>query len=204
MNFNEILRDKRLGIQTIGRDDTHADEHHSPYEPTPYCVLDRMAENNVFDHISHLIDFGCGKGRVGFYLAEKYGIRTTGIEVENVFYKAATKNLSRFGRKTLIRFENCPAETCRIPADADAFFFFRPFSEIILRRVMHNILGSYYEYPRLMRFIFYYINASYASYLENINEISTVLEKDCRDLFQSKDQKDKFIVYEAKPLLNNT
>ena len=204
MNFSEILQDKRLGIQTIGRDDTYADEHHSPYEPTPYCVLDRMAGNNVFDHISHLVDFGCGKGRVGFYLAEKYGIRITGIEVENVFYKAATKNLSRFGRKTLIRFENCPAETCLIPTDADAFFFFRPFSEIILRRVMHNILGSYYEYPRPMRFIFYYINASYALYLESIHEISPVLVKDCRDLFQNKVQKDKFIVYQIGQPLNAT
>ena len=62
---------------------------------------------------------------------------------------------------------------------------------------MHNILESYYEYPRPMRFIFYYINESYASYLESINEISPVLEKDCRDLFQSKDQKDKFIVYQT-------
>ena len=69
---------------------------------------------------------------------------------------------------------------------ADAFFFFRPFSEIILRRVMHNILESYYEYPRLMRFIFYYINASYASYLDGINEISPVLEKTVAISFKAK------------------
>ena len=196
MNFDEILQDKRLNINTIGRDDTHADEHHSPYEPTPYCVLDRMAENNAFDHISHLIDFGCGKGRVGFYLAEKYRIRITGIEVENVFYKAAVRNRSSFSRKSLISLENCPAETYPIPADADAFFFFRPFSEIILRRVMHNILASWYEYPRSIRLIFYYINGSYASYLESIREISCISETDCRDLFNSRDHRDKYIIYQ--------
>ncbi len=58
---------------------------HSPYEPTPYCVLDRMLDNGVFDEVSYLIDFGCGKGRVSFYLAYRCGIRTLGIEKESVF-----------------------------------------------------------------------------------------------------------------------
>jgi hypothetical protein len=30
-----------------------------------------MADNGIFEGISHLVDFGAGKGRVGFYLAEK-------------------------------------------------------------------------------------------------------------------------------------
>ena len=194
-SFNEILQDKRLGIHTVGRDDTHSDDHHSPYEPTPYSVLDRMSENGIFEGITHLIDFGSGKGRVGFYLAEKKGIRVTGIEVENIFYKASLKNLSHFRKKSLLNFLNEPAETCRIPADADAFFFFRPFSEIILRRVMYNVLKSLYETPRTAKIIFYYVTEAYRSYLDNLSELSLETELDCRDLFNSKDEKDRLIVY---------
>ena len=35
--------DKLLQIHTCGRDDTHADQYHHPYEPTPYSVLERLA-----------------------------------------------------------------------------------------------------------------------------------------------------------------
>ena len=37
--------DKKLNIHTAGRDDSHADAYHHPYEPTPYEVLERLAEN---------------------------------------------------------------------------------------------------------------------------------------------------------------
>ena len=39
--------DKLLQIKTTGRDESRADEYHHPYEPTPYCVLERLAEYNV-------------------------------------------------------------------------------------------------------------------------------------------------------------
>ena len=36
--------DKLLQIQTVGRDDTNSDEYRYPYEPTPYCVLERLVD----------------------------------------------------------------------------------------------------------------------------------------------------------------
>ena len=41
----EILMDKQLKIKTTGRDDSKEDDYHHPYEPTPYSVLERMAES---------------------------------------------------------------------------------------------------------------------------------------------------------------
>ena len=40
---NESRWDKLLNIRTMGRDDTHADQYRYPYEPTPYSVLERLA-----------------------------------------------------------------------------------------------------------------------------------------------------------------
>ena len=40
---NENRWDKLLQIHTMGRDDSRSDLYRYPYEPTPYCVLERMA-----------------------------------------------------------------------------------------------------------------------------------------------------------------
>ena len=44
-NVNEYNWDKLLKIKTSGRDDTKADQYCYPYEPTPYCVLERLANS---------------------------------------------------------------------------------------------------------------------------------------------------------------
>jgi len=44
---NENRWDKLLQIHTMGRDDSRSDLYRYPYEPTPYCVLERMA--NMLD-----------------------------------------------------------------------------------------------------------------------------------------------------------
>ena len=42
---NEARWDKLLRIRTMGRDDSGADQYRYPYEPTPYCVLERLANS---------------------------------------------------------------------------------------------------------------------------------------------------------------
>ena len=46
--MTEASWDKLLQIKTDGRDDKNADEYRYPYEPTPYSVLDRLAESELF------------------------------------------------------------------------------------------------------------------------------------------------------------
>ena len=41
----EITWDAALQIKTTGRDDMGADQYHHPYEPTPYAVLERLADS---------------------------------------------------------------------------------------------------------------------------------------------------------------
>lgn len=64
---NETRWDKLLHIRTMGRDDSHSDEHRFPYEPTPYCVLERLANSGCIRKGNTVIDYGCGKGRVDFF-----------------------------------------------------------------------------------------------------------------------------------------
>ena len=57
MNQNETQWDKLLKIKTTGRDDSRADQYRYPYEPTPYMVLERLANSGLIRKNNTLIDY---------------------------------------------------------------------------------------------------------------------------------------------------
>lgn len=84
---NEEKWDRLLRIRTTGRDDSHADQYRYPYEPTPYSVLERLAQSGRIRKKQVLLDYGCGKGRVDFFLAYQAGCRSIGIEYDDRIYE---------------------------------------------------------------------------------------------------------------------
>ena len=76
MTDHESAWDKLLQIKTTGRDDTNADQYRHPYEPTPYCVLERLAGSGLWGKDDVVLDYGCGKGRVGFFLSHQANMHT--------------------------------------------------------------------------------------------------------------------------------
>ena len=64
---NETRWDRLLAVRTTGRDDTNADQYRYPYEPTPYSVLERLANSGLIRKENTLLDYGCGKGSVYFF-----------------------------------------------------------------------------------------------------------------------------------------
>ena len=60
-----------LQIKTTGRDDSRSDAEHHPYEPTDYCVLERLANSGYITKQNTLIDYGSGKGRVSIFMANQ-------------------------------------------------------------------------------------------------------------------------------------
>ena len=155
--MNKDLRwDKLLQIQPVGRDAPNADQYHHPYEPPPYCVLERLAESGFFRETDTAQDYGCGKGRVGFFLGYRTRARTIGIEYDRHIYESAQEN-----RKTTISrikpdFELTRAEEYPVPEAVSRCYFFNPFSVEILHKVMARILESWYEHPRDSFLVFYY------------------------------------------------
>ena len=64
MDEKEDRWDKFLKIKTTRRDDSQADQYYYPYEPTPYSVLERVANTGLIRKGNTLLDYGCGEGRV--------------------------------------------------------------------------------------------------------------------------------------------
>ena len=187
--------DKKLHIHTIGRLDAHADQYHYPYEPTPYCVLERLAESGYIGKESILVDYGCGKGRVGFFLHYAIGCRVIGLEYNEEIFQQAEQNETTAAKKEGVAFFCANAEEFPVE-QGDCFYFFNPFSVEILKGVMGRILESYYANPRRMRLFFYYPNDEYLVYLMTMYALAFVEEIDCRDLFAGRDERERILIFE--------
>lgn len=185
----ELRRDRQLGIHTCGEDNSVADAHHSPYQPTPYTVLDRLAESGHITRNDQLIDYGCGKGRVSVYMAKTVHCRSIGVEYDESIWLKARENCPKGGR---VEFVCASAETFPIPPDANRFYFFNPFSADILRAVLARVIASYYDHPRDIRLIFYYPTAEY---LHCVSDTLDIIESiDCRDLFDTHDPAEQILI----------
>ena len=187
--------DKRLKIQTTGRDDSKEDDYHHPYEPTPYSVLERLAESEYITKENILVDYGCGKGRVGFYLSAKVGCKTIGIDFDERMIKRALENSKSFVGKLKPEFQCISAESYEIE-NADCFYFFNPFPIEILCSVLGKILDSYYENPRSMVLFFYYPDEEYVAYLMTKDELMFVDEIECMDLFEGENKRERILIFE--------
>ena len=191
----ENSMDKQLKIQTIGRDDSKEDGYHHPYEPTPYTVLERLIESGYITKENIIVDYGCGKGRVDFYLSAQIGCQTIGIDFDERMIKKALENNRDFVGKRKPEFLHISAESYEI-ADADSFYFFNPFSIEILCSVLGKILESYYKNPRPMTLFFYYPDEEYVAYLMTKEELMFVDEIDCMDLFEGENDRERILIFE--------
>lgn len=192
---NETRWDRLLRIKTSGRDDSRADRFRYPYEPTPYCVLERLADSGYIGKENTLIDYGCGKGRVDFFLSYQTRCRSIGIDYDDRILNAAKENQRNAVSAGRTEFLLQDAAGYEVPKEADRFYFFNPFSIEIFRGVLQKIIDSYYESPREMLLFSYYTQNYYFFHLEARNELTFLEAIDCRDLFGSSDHREKIRIY---------
>jgi len=197
LNMNEEKWDRLLQIRTSGRDDSHADQYRYPYEPTPYCVLERLADSGYLRKGNTLLDYGCGKGRVEFFLSWQTRCRSIGIEYDERIYEKAAENQKRAAAAGRVTFELANAEQFQVPEEADRIYFFNPFSLEILQKVISRIIASYYAAPREILLFFYYPSDEYISFLMTVDELTFSDEIDCGDLFQEKDPRERIVIFET-------
>lgn len=188
--------DKTLGIKTTGRDDVIADEYRYPYEPTPYRVLERLADSGLVGERDVVLDYGCGKGRVGFFLSHRTGAKTIGIEYDDRIYAAAMENCKTALCAEKTDFVLTRAEEYQVPGDVNRCYFFNPFSAELLHTVMARILESWYEEPREIFLFFYYPSDEYISYLMTVDELEFYDEIECDDLFDGKDPRERIMIFQ--------
>lgn len=145
--------DRRLGVDTRGYADLR-------YEPTPADVFHEMIAKIPFDPRDFVfVDFGSGKGKVLMLAAQYPFRRVVGVELWEDLHRIALDNLKSFRKRA-----HCAAEVTSVRMDAGDFplpdtplvlYFFNPFPEAVLTRVLSNLRESLARAPRRVYVLFY-------------------------------------------------
>jgi len=196
MTNHENSWDKLLQIKTAGRDDSNSDEYRYPYEPTPYSVLERLADSGFIRENDVVLDYGCGKGRVDFFLAYQTKAAAIGIEYNEHIYQRALENQESAVSKAAVEFVLARAEAYEVPPDVNRCYFFNPFSVEILHAVCARIIESWYENPREVFLFFYYPADEYISFLMTVDELEFYDEIECDDLFAGNDPRERIMIFQ--------
>lgn len=190
MNDNE-LRIQTEEIQTDGKDTFHFHR----YEPTPYEVLDHLFEYMPLSPDDVLVDYGSGLGRVSFYASCRFGCRSTGIEFCEDYFERSLKNLETYvGNRDLISFCYGKAEEYHIHENENIFYFFNPFSQVIFKKVINQILASLSIAPRKVTLVLYYPEDDTIFYLEN-HTIFTRIDEVAASETVRYDRRERFVIY---------
>lgn len=195
MTGKENTWDKLLQIKTTGRDDSNSDQYRYPYEPTPYSVLERLANSGLISKKDVVLDYGCGKGRVDFFLSYQTKANTIGIEYDERIYQNTLENQKTAISGAKTEFVLGRAEAYEVSSKVNRYYFFNPFSVDLLRKVMARIIESYYENPREMFLFFYYPSEEYISYLMTVDELEFYDEISCEDLYEGNDLRERIMIF---------
>lgn len=180
--MKEYYYEKLLNIKTSGdQQGFHKSLHYHRYEPTPYSALEELFQHYELKGSDRVVDFGCGKGRLSFYIHYFFHATVVGIEMDDSLYQEALVNLRSYTKKTKnrlgkIHFHCCLAEEYEINPLDNRFYFFNPFSIQVFRSIINNILVSVEKSKRDIEVILYYPSEEYIYFLENDTAFELKLE----------------------------
>ncbi len=199
--MEEQSYEKLLNINTTGEELwSEKIAHYHPYQATSYKALETLFKEYNVEESDYIVDFGCGKGRLNFYMNYFFKSTVTGIEMDEKYYHDCLCNKESYLKKhkrssSKIDFKCCFAQEYEISILENKFYFFNPFSVKIFRKIIDNILNSVYEHERNVELILYYPSDDYIYYLENETPFVLKDEIILNDLY-NKDSQERFLVYQ--------
>ena len=198
--MNEKYYEELLNIDTCKEQEGFNDSiHYNRYEATSYLALESLFKQYTLNSSDYIVDFGCGKGRLAFYINYYYNSSVTGIEMNNNYYDICENNKRSYFKafskpKEKINFLNIFAEDYKVLPSDNKFYFFNPFSLQLFIKVLNNILISVEQFPREIDLIFYYPSEEYIDYLENYTALTLKQEIPVHNLYLI-DKRQKFSIY---------
>lgn len=123
-------------------------EHATLYVPTRARTFQKLLKHLAPDTDGTFVDYGCGKGRV-LILAQEFGFtKVIGLEIVDEWARLSQKNLETCA--TPDRFQIISGDaTMYLPEEKDKFFYFYdPFSDVVLLQCLDKIKTSLSSRPR--------------------------------------------------------
>lgn len=155
---HEIRGEKKYGLNTVELNDLKKVTLQGSittaeiYQPAGYYIIEHLfSKIDEFVAEKNMVDFGCGKGRA-MAVAAYYNFKTiTGIEFAKELAMQSAINLSMAVLKTPsveFKVDWMDAKSYKILRDQNVFYFFNPFKEAVMKKVIKNIRQSKQDYDR--------------------------------------------------------
>jgi len=131
-----------VDVKELGISNSELRNHAEQYGSVHIKYLKRIFQFIKPDQNSVLLDCGCGKGRVLFVAVECGVKHCRGVELSNKLCVIAKNNVKRFKcRRSNFQLEiiETNAMDYKLRDDENIIFFFNPFDEYIMEKVMKNI-----------------------------------------------------------------
>ena len=197
--MKETNYDELLNIETEGNQRGYNKSfHYHRYEPTPYTALEKLFADYELNSSDHIVDFGCGKGRLNFFIHYLFHSSVTGVEMNEKLYEEAIENKANYLIKAKnigeIQFQCCLAEKYEINPLDNTFYFFNPFTIPIFWKIINNILVSVEKFKREVDVILYYPSEDYIYYLENHTLFELIKEIQLPGLYENN-ANERFLIY---------
>ena len=159
-------------------------------------MLERLASKGYIGKKNTLIDYGCGKGRVAFFMSYQTRCKSIGIEFDRDIYNRVMQNKESCAAGKRVDIMLIKAEAFSLPEEADRFYFFNPFSVEILKRVLKRIVDLSYVNQKERFLFFYYPSEEYLSELNSMTDLTPEEEILCADLFpDTGNERERVAVY---------
>jgi SAM-dependent methyltransferase len=118
----------------------------------PDLVRRLLAEVPIEPRKFVFVDFGCGKGRTALLASERPFERIVGVDFSRELVEVAQANARRYRSVAQkcqdLEFQCLDAVDFEIPREPLVLFFYNPFGEPVMRRVMGRVRDSLDEHPR--------------------------------------------------------
>lgn len=158
--WRDDAMDRRYGIDTRGIVEAHEVDHvgehgaqSNGHEPIQRLLFEQMLDAAAPDYrASTFIDFGSGKGRALILAAHRPFRNVVGVEFSPALHAIAESNAARFRLRmpdaAPIELRCEDAALTAIPHSPLVCFFYNPFGEVVMRKVLENLRASLITRPR--------------------------------------------------------
>lgn len=160
--FDRRFRVTTAGDQAAGDlDSDDADRRYScGYQPVrPHAFNEIIRELGIAYEQFAFVDFGSGMGRAILLASEFPFKRVIGVELSPQLTRIASENVKNYASATqkckqvAVVCEN--ATRYSMPPEPTVFYFFNPFGESVMERVLANLRTSLRQCPRKVFVILY-------------------------------------------------
>lgn len=161
--------DAHYRIETCRFEKLHTCSVFFNYRATPYRFLNKLFQYYSFGKHDHLVDLGCGKGRVYLYAALHGCPKVTGVEMSEKMVEIANRNYSAIRNKISSRVQVYNMNACdlKITPCMNIFYLFTPFHLKLFGRILCNIKRSYLAFPRRITIIFCRPDPPWIQFMDN-------------------------------------